>query len=74
MQLFRPFETCYEVWKEASERYTNDIWNLYTIVRSIQNLEQEGTMESYLRQVCTLMQEFEALMPLHKPSRSYYTT
>jgi len=25
LQLFWPFETCYEVWKEAAECYANDI-------------------------------------------------
>ena len=63
IQLFRPFETCYDVWTEASECYRNDIQHLYTVVRSIQNLKQDGSMESYLGHVRALMQEFEALMP-----------
>lgn len=63
IQLFRPFETCYDVWTEASECYTNDIQRLYTVVSNIQNMKQEGNMESYLGHVRALMQEFEALMP-----------
>ncbi|CAH1412736.1 unnamed protein product [Lactuca virosa] len=48
---------------EASECYTNDIQRLYIVVNNIQNLKQEGSMESYLGHVRALMQEFEALMP-----------
>ena len=55
MQLFRPFETCVDVWKEAEECYTNDIQRLYTVVSNIKNLKQESSMESYLGQVQALM-------------------
>ena len=47
IQLFRPFETCYDVWTEESECYTNDIQRLYTVVHNIQNLKQTDSMESY---------------------------
>ena len=39
MQLFRPFETCVDAWKEAEECYTNDIQRLYTVVSNIKNLK-----------------------------------
>lgn len=61
--MFQPFETCYDVWTEASECYTNDIQHLYTVVHNIQSLKQDGSIKSYLGHVCALMQEFEALMP-----------
>ena len=64
MQLFRPFETCVDVWKEAEECYTNDIQRLYTAVFNIKNLKWESSMESYLGQVRALMREFDALLPL----------
>jgi len=38
LQLFRPFETCYEVWKKVIECYTNNIQRLYTVVHSIKNI------------------------------------
>ena len=64
MQLFRPFETCVDVWKEAEECYTNDIQRLYIVVSNIKNLKQESSMESYLGPVQVLMQEFDALLPI----------
>ena len=63
--MFQPFETCYEVWKEAKECYTNDIQRFYTVVSSMMNLKQhDSPMEQYIGQVRSLMQEFNALMPV----------
>lgn len=64
MDLFQPFETCYEVWQEACNCYANDIQGLYSIIFNMITLRQQFTkMEVFLDMARSLMEEFSAIMP-----------
>ncbi|KAF3659003.1 Endoribonuclease Dicer -like protein 3b [Capsicum annuum] len=65
MLLFRPFQTCYLVWKKARALYTNDISRFYDVIARMTNLKkQESDMSTYLGQVQAVMEEFDTLMPV----------
>ncbi|XP_031097738.1 uncharacterized protein LOC116001918 [Ipomoea triloba] len=65
--IYKTYETCYEVWNKAKSLYTNDVQGLYSLVTKFANiLNHRGTADSnmseYLGQIEAIQQEFHNLM------------
>ncbi|KAK6117979.1 hypothetical protein DH2020_048279 [Rehmannia glutinosa] len=63
--MFRPFKTCFSVWKQAQALYTNDISRFYYVVSEMFSIKKsEMSMEKFLGKIQGLMAEFNKLMPV----------
>lgn len=60
---FRPYKTCYDVWKKAQDIYANDIQRLYDSVRNLANLQMTDlNLPSYLNKAQSTIVELKSML------------
>ena len=66
--IYKSFETCYDVWNKAKSLYTNDVQQLYSLISNMLNFR--GTVDmsipEFLGRIEALQQEYNSLMPHEK--------
>jgi len=66
--IFRPRVTCESVWSQAKKLYTNDIQRIYEICHRMVNIIRSktiyGSINTYIGNVHTALNEFNELLPL----------
>ena len=62
--LFCVYESCAEIWSHTQRHYTNDIFRLYTIIRTLFNI-QKGDLDTkvYLGKVQSAVTDSNIMLP-----------
>lgn len=61
--IFLNYTSCYDMWKQTTVLYTNDIQRLYIVVSNLFNLRQQGmSIPEFLGELSSIQLEFNSAL------------